>query len=167
MIFSIATMTTPTTEHEAENLRKLFGATNQRAFALKHGIPGGPAVVNQHLHGTTKISLLSGLLYAEAFNVPLHHISQRLALEAESLQRHMNRVLVAREQSPVYLLSHDTQPLAHSIRSLAHHLADIDQLARPAVGTLLQKLAEQPEQAETIVTMIESLANTPRQQTAA
>lgn len=56
-------------------------------FARDHRIPGGPAMIYQHMVGKRPISLTAGLAYARALNCSLNDLSPRLALEAEEMRR--------------------------------------------------------------------------------
>lgn len=67
------------TQREAAALKARFAGVNRAAFARDHQIPGGDAMIYQHITGRRPMSLESAIAYANAFNVPLAEISQRLA----------------------------------------------------------------------------------------
>lgn len=70
-------------------------------FAREHRIPGGPAMIYQHIEGIRPISLAAGLAYARALGCPLNDISPRLALEAEEMRQALTGVdLGVRQMSP-------------------------------------------------------------------
>lgn len=71
-------------EDEAENLRARFANLNRAEFARLHRIPGGSAMIYQHITGRRQISLEAAQAYARGFGVPLEEISPRLAAEARS-----------------------------------------------------------------------------------
>jgi hypothetical protein len=67
------------TEHPTE-LEKLFAKVeNRREFAKKWKVPGGASMIYQHIAGLKPISLKAGLIYSEAFGVPLEAVSPKLA----------------------------------------------------------------------------------------
>jgi len=68
-----------TAEEEAARLRARFEGVNQARFARDHKVPGGPSMVNQHIHGRRPINMEHAIAYAKGFDVPLAEISPRLA----------------------------------------------------------------------------------------
>lgn len=67
---------------EAENLRRLFaGITNRAKFARLHNL--NATMINQHLTGERPISLKYAVVYANALNLKLKDISERLANEVK------------------------------------------------------------------------------------
>jgi hypothetical protein len=73
-----------TKESEGKALTELFApiARNKKGeFARRHNIPGGPSMIAQHQSGNRPISLDAAVAYAKAFNVPIDHISKRIANE--------------------------------------------------------------------------------------
>jgi hypothetical protein len=67
------------TEHPTE-LEKLFAKVeNRREFAKKWKVPGGASMIYQHIADLKPISLKAGLIYSEAFGVPLEAVSPKLA----------------------------------------------------------------------------------------
>ncbi|MEJ2897576.1 phage repressor protein, partial [Bordetella avium] len=69
-------------EEEAENLRARFQGVNRAAFARENKIPGGQAMVYQHVTGRRPLNLEAATAYAAGFGCPLADISPRLAIEA-------------------------------------------------------------------------------------
>ncbi|HSV48342.1 MAG TPA: S24 family peptidase [Ramlibacter sp.] len=57
---------------------------NRAAFAAEHKVPGGAAMIYQHITGRRPISLESARAYANGFKVPLSEISPRLAEQVRS-----------------------------------------------------------------------------------
>ena len=77
-----------TEQEEAERLRKRFENVKNRAkFASDHHVPGGAAMIYQHITGRRPISLDAAKAYARGFNCPVDEISQRLADDARELLR--------------------------------------------------------------------------------
>lgn len=75
-------METSAVEDEAHELAKRFANVNRAEFARTHSVPGGAAMIYQHITGRRPISLEAAMAYARGFNCPLESISQRLAAEA-------------------------------------------------------------------------------------
>ncbi len=79
-------------------------------FARDHRIPGGAAMIYQHMVGKRPISLTTGLAYARALDCALNDLSPRLALEAEEMRRALTgvdlgvRQLSHRDQAYLQLL---------------------------------------------------------------
>ncbi|WP_259343415.1 S24 family peptidase, partial [Bordetella avium] len=69
-------------EEEAENLRARFQGVNRAAFARENNIPGGQAMVYQHVTGRRPLNLEAATAYAAGFGCSLADISPRLAIEA-------------------------------------------------------------------------------------
>ena len=69
---------------EAENLAKRFpkGVVNQAKFARDNGVPGGGAMIHQHIVGLRPISMSAAIAYAKGFGCSLEEISPRLAEKA-------------------------------------------------------------------------------------
>lgn len=73
---------------EAERLKKRFATVSNRAeFARAHKVPGGQAMIYQHITGRRPIGMDAALSYAEGFGIPLEEISPRLAEEARKSLR--------------------------------------------------------------------------------
>jgi len=68
-------------EKEAKDLRARFQGMNRAGFARDNAIPGGDAMIYQHITGRRPMSLDAAVAYARAFDVPLSEISQRIADE--------------------------------------------------------------------------------------
>lgn len=80
-----------TIKSEAKALAARFDAVKNRAqFARDNHIPGGGAIIYQHINGLTAISLEAAKGYANGFGVPLSDISQRLAKEVELASKHLS-----------------------------------------------------------------------------
>lgn len=75
-------METSAVEDEARELAKRFANVNRAEFARTHGVPGGAAMIYQHITGRRPISLEAAMAYARGFNCQLESISRRLATEA-------------------------------------------------------------------------------------
>lgn len=58
---------------------------SRAAFAVKHKIPGGDAMIYQHIVGLKPISMDAGMAYAKGFGCTLADISSRLAEEASKV----------------------------------------------------------------------------------
>ena len=71
-----------TTQEEAERLRDRFRGVNRAEFARNNGVPGGAAMIYQHITGRRPISLEAAHAYANGFGCTLDEISPRLADEA-------------------------------------------------------------------------------------
>lgn len=72
-------------EQEAQRLTARFQSVKSRAkFAADHGVPGGGAMVYQHMHAIRPISLEAAKAYARGFGCPLEDISPSLAQKAAS-----------------------------------------------------------------------------------
>lgn len=75
-------------EEEAERLKERFAAVGNRAeFARLHKVPGGQAMIYQHLTARRPMSMEAARCYAEGFGVSLEEISPRLAEEAKKSLR--------------------------------------------------------------------------------
>ena len=70
-------------EAEASALKERFQGVNRSKFAREYDVPGGQAMVYQHINAIKPISLEAGLAYARGFKVPLSEISERLAKSAK------------------------------------------------------------------------------------
>lgn len=70
-------------EAEASALKERFQGVNRSKFAREFNVPGGQAMVYQHINAIKPISLEAGLAYAKGFKVPLSKISERLAKSAQ------------------------------------------------------------------------------------
>jgi hypothetical protein len=68
-----------TTDEEAKRLAARFDGVNQAEFARKHGLPGGPSMLSQHIKGRRPINMEAALVYMKGFKVALEDISPRLA----------------------------------------------------------------------------------------
>lgn len=65
---------------EAANLTRLFARVGNRArFARDHRLPGGQAVIYQHMKGLRPISLEAAIAYAAGLGCSLEEISPRWA----------------------------------------------------------------------------------------
>lgn len=76
-----------TPAEEAAALMKRFEGVKQAPFAREHGVPGGPSMLSQHIHGRRPMNLEHAIAYARGFNVPLEEISPRLARQAAEAAR--------------------------------------------------------------------------------
>lgn len=73
------------TEHEeVERLRARFIGVNRAEFARLHNVPGGAAMIYQHITGRRPISIEAAQAYAKGFGCKLEDISPRLADEARA-----------------------------------------------------------------------------------
>lgn len=66
-------------EKEAKQLRARFTGVNRAKFARDFNVPGGDAMIYQHINGIKPISLDAAFAYATGFNCKLSEISERLA----------------------------------------------------------------------------------------
>lgn len=71
-----------TQSEEAENLKKRFARVNRAEFARNFDVPGGQAMIYQHISDRRPISLDAAIAYANGFKCSLKEISPRLAEEA-------------------------------------------------------------------------------------
>ncbi len=71
-----------TQEEEARRLADRFAQVNRAKFARDNKIPGGTAMIHQHIRGLRPISLEAAIAYAKGFNCRLSEISPRLARRA-------------------------------------------------------------------------------------
>jgi hypothetical protein len=77
---------------EGRRLRERFdelkrsAGVKQTQFAKRYSVPGGASYISQHFSGNRPISMAAGVIYAQAFGVPLADISPRLAREAAMSQ---------------------------------------------------------------------------------
>ena len=69
-------------QEEAERLKARFENVNRAEFARDYHVPGGQAVVYQHITGRRPISREAALAYATGFGCNLEEISPRLAAQA-------------------------------------------------------------------------------------
>lgn len=76
-------MKTWTPAEEAERLKVRFEAVENRAeFARRSGVPGGAAMIYQHINNLRPISLEGAIAYARGFGCRLAEISPKQAEEA-------------------------------------------------------------------------------------
>lgn len=68
-------------ETESKNLASRFIGVNRAAFARENNVPGGQAMIYQHINGRRPIGLDAAKAYAKGFGCSLHDISPRLAKE--------------------------------------------------------------------------------------
>lgn len=73
-------------DEEAARLAALLAGHNRAEFARKHGVPGGAAMIYQHIKGIRPINLEAANAYARGLGVSLHEISPRLAAQVQALQ---------------------------------------------------------------------------------
>lgn len=65
---------------DAARLRKLFETVKNRAkFARDYDVPGGSAMIYQHINGITPIGLDAALAYMRGFGCRMEDISPSLA----------------------------------------------------------------------------------------
>jgi len=74
-------------EDERTRLAARFDGINRAAFAREHKVPGGAAMIYQHINGLKPISMKAGKAYAKGFGCALEDISQRLAAEVRASSR--------------------------------------------------------------------------------
>jgi hypothetical protein len=101
---------------EAETLRKLFEdlqskGGQRKKFADDFGVPGGGAMVYQHVTGRRPISLEAAICYAIGFNRPLEEISQRLAGMLAKLPK-------ASKPAPLYMSDVPAIPYSNNVSEL-------------------------------------------------
>lgn len=120
-----------TKESEAATLRQLLSAnkiSNYAAFAREFSVPGGKAMVNQHLTGERPISLEAAISYAIGFGQPLHAISPRLASIIERLPKaHQPSLCVSEpvKNYPTNVVSLNTEnPLRRELADIALRMSD-------------------------------------------
>lgn len=70
-----------TNEEEAANLKARFLKVNRAGFARENSLPGGQALIYQHITARRPISLEAALIYAKGFGCALEEISPRIARE--------------------------------------------------------------------------------------
>ena len=70
-------------EEEAAQLASKFAGVKRASFAREFEVPGGDALIYQHIRGLRPISRESAMAYAKGFNCSLEEISPRLAKEAK------------------------------------------------------------------------------------
>lgn len=73
-------------EQEGAALQGLLAGVNYADFAKRHGLPGGPSMLSQHLSGHRPINLTAARIYATGLGVPIGAFSARLAAEVEELR---------------------------------------------------------------------------------
>jgi len=85
-LFSIALlcMNIWTAEEEARQLKARFEKINRAKFARDQHLPGGQAMIYQHINALRPISMEAALIYARGLGVTLADISPRLARELDS-----------------------------------------------------------------------------------
>lgn len=82
-------------QDEGEALKMRFDAIKREQkmsraeFARRYKVPGGDAMIYQHIQGIKPISLDAALAYAKGFGCALADISQRLANEASKMTAHL------------------------------------------------------------------------------
>lgn len=89
---------------EAKRLTARFTGVNRAEFARTHSVPGGAAMIYQHLQGMRPINMEQAIAYARGFGVPLAEISPRwakVAMDALGLPSDPGLAL-ARESEPQY-----------------------------------------------------------------
>lgn len=99
-----------TTEQEAANLARLFEGRNKAAFAREFAVPGGAAMISQHISGHRPISLEAAAAYARGFGVPLEEISPRLAAQV--------RQFGGPDSAPAPLVVEDDDAVYASVRTV-------------------------------------------------
>lgn len=128
---------------DAERLKQLFTGINRARFARENKIPGGSALIYQHINGLAPIGLDAAIAYAKAFKCSLEKISPSLA----------NKIRPVLSESPAMEDDYDIIPILN-IRAACGtgaitDLATIDNtLAIPKY--VLSKLAVTPEHARII-----------------
>lgn len=87
-------------DEEARRLASKFKNVNRAEFARLHGVPGGQAMVYQHITGRRPISLEAAKAYAKGFGCPLDEISPRLAKETRAAFEISKKPPGSNEQKP-------------------------------------------------------------------
>lgn len=73
-------------EEDCERVAALFrGVENRAAFAREYAVPGGQAMVYQHLKMLRPVGLDAAVAYAKGFHVSLSAISPTLAAKVEEV----------------------------------------------------------------------------------
>lgn len=80
-----------TLEEEAANLRARFEGVNRAEFARTYALKGGQSMIYQNITGRRPISMEAALTYARGFGCSLEDISPRLALEASTAAKHLDK----------------------------------------------------------------------------
>lgn len=75
-----------TVQEEAQRLAERFNGVNRAKFARDHQVPGGQAMIYQHINGVRPMSLAAAKAYARGFGCKLAEISPRLAEEVRGLE---------------------------------------------------------------------------------
>lgn len=79
-----------TNKEEADRLKVRFmDVPNRSAFAREFGVPGGGAMIYQHINGIKPISVDAAKAYARGFGCSLKEISPRIAAEISSASKHL------------------------------------------------------------------------------
>lgn len=101
-----------TEREEADRLRERFNGVNRAEFARLYHVPGGAAMVYQHITGRRPISLEAAQAYARGFGVTLDEISPRLAEDAR------NALAISTEPQPPNEIREAWQLLSQEQRHL-------------------------------------------------
>ncbi len=101
---------------DAKRLAEKFKAVRNRSeFARKFGVPGGSAMIYQHINGLRPISLKAAQIYAQGLKCSLEEISPALAEEARSIKSALDVISteVQEEQEP-YIIKRKVLGIADS-----------------------------------------------------
>lgn len=123
---------------EAEALKKRFDSVeNRAAFAREYRLPGGAAMIYQHINAIKPISLEAAICYARAFRCSLEDISRDKAKEIAEAAKMLrdSKSIEVREPVKVYqvyppstqelidLASNMTEDLRNQLIGMAKALA--------------------------------------------
>jgi hypothetical protein len=105
---------------EATSLAARFkGIKNRARFARDFKVPGGDAMIYQHINGLKPIGLDAALAYARGFGCSLADISNRLATEVQNASKKLPSISVQKIEA--------TSDVVSRIFSLVLDLSEADQ----------------------------------------
>ena len=99
---------------DARRLAEKFKSIKNRSeFARKYGVPGGSAMIYQHINGLRPISLKAAQIYAKGLNCSLDEISPSLADEARAIKSSLDNstLLTAQEELSPYFIQRKVQAI--------------------------------------------------------
>ncbi|NGM79731.1 hypothetical protein [Burkholderia multivorans] len=111
-----------TAAEEAEHLAERFRGINRKEFAVKHSLPGGDAMVYQHLTGKRPIGRDAAIAYAKAFGCALEEISPRIAVDVVAAAALVGNSKVAADE----VAPEQTHRLRPESRALISAIIDAD-----------------------------------------
>lgn len=143
-----------TIEEEAERLKARFDGVNRAKFARDNNMPGGQAMIYQHIRAVRPISLDAARIYAKGFGISIDEISPRLAAEIADAAAYAGaqKTHTVEESRTAYPVTQKNQELPRYVKDVVEMMLSADdegQLrAKIAASDALEAYRQAKERAE-------------------